>query len=170
MKPIRGEVFRADCALASRGVPRSPLASIVAKARRVVTKLTCTTPSVAVAALHGQLLAGADRAELRPERLVHLLEGGNGSGGAVATQRARATVVGGVGGAGEIAARLLVFPLGDGEAAQIVEAAPGVAIDLHQAQVARARSERRELFPFLDELAPAALLLGRGEDDLPEER
>src|SRR5215468_4577316 len=192
MKPIRGEVFRADCALASRGAPRSAVVSIMAKARRVVTKLTCTTPSVAVAALHGQLLAGADRAELRPERLVHLLEGGNGSGGAVATERARATVVGGVGGAGEIAARLLVFPLGDGEAAQIVEedlasclavvldvageavqvveAAPGVAIDLHQAQVARARSERRELFSFLDELTPAALLPGRAENDLPEER
>src|SRR5215813_9484202 len=121
MNPIRGEVLRADCALASRGAPSSPVASIVAKARRVVAKLTWATGSVAVAALHGQLLAGADRAELRPERLVHLLEGGNGSGGAVATDRARATVVGGVGGAGEIAARLLVFPLGNGKAAQIVE-------------------------------------------------
>src|SRR5215813_13233863 len=192
MKPIRGEAFRADCALASRGAPRSPVASIVAKARRVVTRLTCTSRSVAVAALHGQLLAGADRAELRPERRVHLLEGRNGGGGAIATERARATVVGRVGSAGEIAARLLVLPLGDGEAVQvveenlasrlavvldvageavqIVEAAPRVAIDLHQAQVAGARSERRELFPFLDELAPAALLPGRAEDDLPEER
>src|SRR5262247_4893648 len=100
MNPIRGEVFRADCALASRGAPRSPVANIVAKARRVVTKLTCATRSVAVAALHGQLLAGADRAELRPERLVHLLEGGNGGGRTVATERARATVVGGIGGPG----------------------------------------------------------------------
>src|SRR5215471_9573490 len=150
------------------------------------------TGSVAIAALHGQLLAGADRAELRPERLVHLLEGGNGGGGAVPTERARATVVGGVGGAGEIAARLFVLALGNGKAAQIVEedlasrlavvldvagepvqiveTTPRVAIDLHQAQVASARSERRELFPFLDELAPAALLPGRAEDDLPEER
>src|SRR5215472_15703111 len=101
MKPIRGEVFRADCALASRGAPRSPAASIAAKARRVVTRLTCTTPSVAVAALHAQFLAGAHRAELRPERLVHLLESGNGAGRPVAAERTRAAVVGGVGGGGE---------------------------------------------------------------------
>src|SRR5262249_13375641 len=81
MNAIRGEVFRADCALASRGAPRSPVASIVAKARRVVTKPISATRSVAVAALHGQLLAGADRAELRPERLVHLRLGESGVAG-----------------------------------------------------------------------------------------
>src|SRR5262249_55335940 len=121
MTPIRGEVFRPDCALASRGAPRSPVASIVAKARRVVTRLTCTSRSVAVAALHGQLLAGADRAELRPERLVHLLEGGNGSGGAGAAHPPGGPAVGGGGGAGGGGGPPLVFPLGNGKAAQIVE-------------------------------------------------
>src|SRR5215831_19492089 len=131
MKPIRGGVRRVDCPRDRRGAARRPEASIAAKARRVgrgvMTSTPCDGPrwapraSAAVATLHGQLLARTHCAELRPERLVHLLESGNGAGRPVAAERTRAAVVGGGGGAGEIAARLLVLSPGNGEAAEIVE-------------------------------------------------
>src|SRR5215470_18132037 len=111
MKPIRGEVWRVDCARDRRGAARRPETSIAAKARRVGRAVMMSPPcggpqwapraSAAVATLHGQLLAGTHRAELRPERLVDLLESGNGAGRPVAAERTRAAVVGGVGGGAE---------------------------------------------------------------------
>ena len=50
---------------------------------------------------------------------------------------------------------------------EIINTAPGVAIDLHQAEIAGRGSERCALF---DVLAPAAFLPGRRENDLAVNR
>src|SRR5438034_3515641 len=148
--------------------------------------------STAVAAPDSHLLASADGTELSPERLVDLLERGNGTGTPITAQGARAAVVGGIGGTGELAAWLFVFLLGNGvagevveqdlapriavvldvtgETLQVVEATPGLAVHLHQSDVAGGRGERGQLLALSHKLSPAALLPGRAEDDLPEER
>src|SRR5262245_52351824 len=74
-----------------------------------------------VAVLHRGLPAGADRLELRPERVVHLLPHRRCPGIAVAAELARASVVGGVRGAGKVTAGLSVLLLPDGVAGQVIE-------------------------------------------------
>src|SRR5205814_7153138 len=50
--------------------------------------------------------------------------------------------------------------------ADVEEAAPHASVHLHEADVARAREEIRDASFALDELSPAALLPGRGGDEM----
>src|SRR5262245_24541761 len=83
-----------------------------------------------IAVLDRHLTARADRPELRPERVVDLLPHRRCLGVPVAPELPRASVVGRVRGAGEIAAWLLVLLLPDGEPREVVQEdlAAGVAV------------------------------------------
>src|SRR5262249_19148135 len=52
----------------------------------------------------------------------------------------------------------------------VVDPAPGVAVDLHETNVTRCGGKRRYLLPLPDVLAPAAFLPASSKDDLAVKR